>query len=92
MLKFNPPAEPENFDIKVRKPGNNWLEKNPDKKRPKDYWSNFKSDLAEGTGYRVQGKEKKFCHNIQKYGLFLLHSKLYEISLFRFCILCTQEP
>jgi hypothetical protein len=40
MLKFNPPAEPENFDIKVRKPGNNWLEKNPDKKRPKDYWSN----------------------------------------------------
>ena len=50
MLKFNPPAEPENFDIKVRKPGNNWLEKNPDKKRPKDYWSNFKSDLADGFG------------------------------------------
>jgi len=40
MLKFNPPAEPENFDAKARQPGNNWLEKNPDKKRPKDYWSN----------------------------------------------------
>ncbi|MDB9467696.1 hypothetical protein [Dolichospermum circinale] len=50
MLKFNPPAEPENFDAKARQPGNNWLEKNPDKKRPKDYWSNFKSDLADGFG------------------------------------------
>jgi hypothetical protein len=41
---------------------------------------------------REQGKEKKIRHNIQKYGLFLLHSQLYEISLFRFCILCTQKP
>ncbi|MDD1429319.1 hypothetical protein MEO94_33830 [Dolichospermum sp. ST_sed9] len=49
MLKFNPPAEPENFDLKARQPGNNWLEKNTDpKKRPRDYWSNFKSDLADG--------------------------------------------
>ncbi|MDM3857675.1 MAG: hypothetical protein PT120_23000 [Aphanizomenon gracile PMC649.10] len=50
MLKFNPPAEPENFDAKARQPGNNWLAKNPDKKRLKDYWSNFKSDLADGFG------------------------------------------
>lgn len=50
MLKFNPPAEPENFDAKARQPGNNWLEKNPDKKRPKDYWSQFRSDLADGFG------------------------------------------
>lgn len=50
MLKFNPPAEPENFDAKARQPGNNWLEKNPDKKRPKDYWSQFRSDLGDGFG------------------------------------------
>jgi hypothetical protein len=50
MLRFNPPAEPENFDIKVRQPGNNWLVKNTDKKRPRDYWSNFKPDLADGFG------------------------------------------
>lgn len=50
MLKFNPPAEPENFDAKARQSGNNWLEKNPDKKRPKDYWSQFRSDLADGFG------------------------------------------
>jgi hypothetical protein len=36
MLKFIPPPEPENFDAKARQPGNNWLEKNPDKKRLKD--------------------------------------------------------
>ncbi len=58
MLKFNPPLEPENFDEKVRQPGNNWLEKNTDpKKRPIDYWSKFKSDLADGfnnlCGYSV---------------------------------------
>jgi hypothetical protein len=58
MLKFNPPVEPENFDEKVRQPGNNWLAKNTDpKKRPIDYWSKFKSDLADGfnnlCGYSV---------------------------------------
>ncbi|MEA5578933.1 hypothetical protein [Anabaena sp. UHCC 0451] len=51
MLKFNPPAEPADFDIKARQPGNNWLAKNTDtKKRPIDYWSKFKSNLADGFG------------------------------------------
>ncbi|MFM6105623.1 MAG: hypothetical protein ACKPEO_07675 [Sphaerospermopsis kisseleviana] len=58
MLKFNPPLEPQDFDEKVRQPGNNWLAKNTDhKKRPIDYWSKFKSDLADGfnnlCGYSV---------------------------------------
>ncbi|MBD2569292.1 hypothetical protein [Anabaena lutea] len=49
MLKFNPPPEPQDFDVKARQPGNNWLAKSIDpKKRPRDYWSNFKSDLADG--------------------------------------------
>lgn len=51
MLKFNPPAEPQDFDAKARQLGNNWLVKNTDpKKRPRDYWSNFKIYLADGFG------------------------------------------
>jgi hypothetical protein len=59
MLKFNPPPEPADFDVKARQPGNNWLANNPDpKKRPRDYWSkHFKSYLADGfsnlCGYSV---------------------------------------
>ena len=30
-------------------------------------------------GNGEQGKERRFCHNIQKYGLFISHGKLYEI-------------
>ncbi|MGK7905311.1 MAG: hypothetical protein AB4352_28670 [Hormoscilla sp.] len=51
MMKFTPPPEPPEFDSKVRQPGNNWLAKNPQlQKRPRDYWSAFKSDLADGFG------------------------------------------
>jgi hypothetical protein len=50
MLKFNSPSEPPDFDVKARQPGNNWLGKNPNRRRPKDYWSNFKSNLADGFG------------------------------------------
>ncbi len=50
MMRFNPPPEPPEFDQKARKPGNNWLAKNPDHKRPRDYWSPFKSNLADAAG------------------------------------------
>lgn len=51
MLKFNPPPEPLDFEAQTRQPGNNWLAKNTDtKKRPKDLWSKFKPDLADGFG------------------------------------------
>jgi hypothetical protein len=50
MMRFNPPPEPPEFDKKARQPGNTWLAKNPDtKKRPRDYWSPFKSHLADGS-------------------------------------------
>jgi hypothetical protein len=58
MMRFNRPSEPDEFDQKVRQPGNLWLEKNPDltKKLP-DYWSRFKPHLADGfhnlCGYSV---------------------------------------
>ncbi|AFZ25317.1 hypothetical protein Cylst_3152 [Cylindrospermum stagnale PCC 7417] len=51
MLNLNPPPEPPDFDAKARQLGNSWLAKNPDtKKRPKEYWSVFKSYLADGFG------------------------------------------
>jgi hypothetical protein len=57
MMKFECIPEPSEFDEKCRKEGNVWLAKNPDKKRPKDYWSPFKPDLANGfrtlCGYSV---------------------------------------
>jgi hypothetical protein len=49
MLRFNPPPEPPSFDQNCRQLGNTWLGKNPDiNQRPRDYWSAFKSDLADG--------------------------------------------
>lgn len=50
MMRFNPPSEPPEFDQKARQPGNNWLAKNPNNLRPRDYWSPFKSNLADGFG------------------------------------------
>jgi hypothetical protein len=86
MLKFIPPPEPENFDAKARQPGNNWLEKNPDKKRPKDYWSQFRSDLADGfgnlCGYTVMYEP---VGNVEHFLPFKNHRDLaYEWSNYRF--------
>lgn len=43
--------EPKDFDEKCRKKGLNWLQRNPKitrkQKRPKDYWSPFRSVLAD---------------------------------------------
>jgi len=50
MMRFSPPPEPPEFDEKARKPGNAWLAKNINPKRPKDYWTPFKSHLADGFG------------------------------------------
>lgn len=49
MIRFSPPPEPPEFNEKTRKRGNIWLAKNPDK-RPKDYWTPFKNNLADGFG------------------------------------------
>ncbi len=49
MIPFKPLPEPSDFDDKVRVPGNAWLLKNPEQKKgTRDYWSPFKSILADG--------------------------------------------
>lgn len=45
-------GEPPDFDLRARQPGNAWLATHPDAKRPRDYWSAFRADLAHGFGHR----------------------------------------
>ncbi len=44
----NPLLEPAAFAELCRKPGEKWLQENPNPKRPKDFWTPFKDDLAKG--------------------------------------------
>lgn len=48
----NPIDEPDLFDEACRKKGRDWLAANPEKIRPRDLWTQFKPDLAEGFGHR----------------------------------------
>lgn len=50
MIHFERVDEPPSFDANARQPGVAWLEKNPNAKRPKDYWTAFKGELAQGFG------------------------------------------
>ena len=43
-------VEPAGFETMCRMPGNAWLAAHPDALRPRDYWSGFKSQLADGFG------------------------------------------
>lgn len=44
--------EPADFDARARQPGNAWLAENPGAERPRDYWSPFRSALADGFANR----------------------------------------
>lgn len=46
MIHFERTSEPAEFDSQVRQPGQTWLE-NHREGRPKDFWTPFKSDLAD---------------------------------------------
>ena len=48
MIRFERVPEPPTFDQKARKPGRQWLQDHPDAQRPRDYWTPFKPDLANG--------------------------------------------
>lgn len=44
----HPIPEPADFDLNCRQNGLAWLASNPDCKRPKDFWSPFRLELAKG--------------------------------------------
>lgn len=48
----HPIPEPEGFDEKCREAGNDWLNVNPNCKRPRDFWSPFRNALADGFSNR----------------------------------------
>jgi hypothetical protein len=47
MIRFLPTTEPAGFDDRCRRPGAAWLLRNPPPKRPRDFWSPFKPQLAD---------------------------------------------
>ena len=49
MIRFTAPKEPPEFNENARTPGNAWLVTHTTG-RPKDYWTVFKTDLANGFG------------------------------------------
>ena len=48
MIRVPPVAEPSHFDAQARQPGRKWLQENPHSERPRDLWSPFRPELAEG--------------------------------------------
>jgi hypothetical protein len=48
MIRFEPVARPERFPEEVETPGAAWLASNPQAKRPRDLWSPFRAELADG--------------------------------------------
>lgn len=48
MMRFEPVPKPPGFCEQVELPGAEWLAKNPGAQRPRDYWSPFRSQLANG--------------------------------------------
>ena len=48
MIRVERVGEPTEFDRRARVPGHAWLAANPGRKRPKDYWTPFKGELALG--------------------------------------------
>ncbi len=48
MIHFDPVPKPKEFVELAEIPGAAWLAKNPDAKRPKDLWSQFRGLLADG--------------------------------------------
>jgi len=48
MIHFEQSQEPPEFDERCRQRGNQWLAEHPNAARPKDYWTEFKPQLADG--------------------------------------------
>jgi len=48
MIPVAKVKKPQDFDTKVKVPGNQWLQDNPKAKRPKALWLPFTSTLADG--------------------------------------------
>lgn len=50
MMRFAAVRKPDDFAERAEVPGSAWLTANPTAERPRDYWSPFKPQLADGFG------------------------------------------
>lgn len=50
MIHFDRVPKPAHFEERAEQPGAAWLRAHPDAERPRDYWSTFKPQLADGFG------------------------------------------
>lgn len=48
MIRFERVPEPDDFDRDARQPGLAWLAGHPHETRPRDFWSPFRPQLADG--------------------------------------------
>lgn len=87
MIRFERVREPAEFDRQARVPGNAWLAANPDKKRPKDYWTPFKGDL--GLGFRNLCAYSAMYEPVGTVDHFISYnedrSRAYEWENYRYC-------
>jgi hypothetical protein len=51
MIRFEPVPKPKDFSERAEQPGESWLSTHPEAKRPWDYWTPFKGQLADGFRY-----------------------------------------
>jgi len=87
MIPVPPVPEPPSFNEKARVPGNRWLANHPDAKRPRNYWRDFKPQLADGFGdlcaycaiYIPDGTVDHFISCDED------RSQAYEWSNYRYC-------
>lgn len=87
MIRFERVAELADFDRRARMPGNAWLAHHPGDRRPKDFWTPFKSTLAEGfrnlcacsAMYEPNGTVDHFASVNED------RSKAYEWESYRYC-------
>ncbi len=87
MIRFEPVPEPADFDQRTKTPGDAWLAANPETSRPKDLWTQFKGELADGfrnlraysVMYEPVGTVDHFvsCHEDR--------SRAYDWTNYRYC-------
>lgn len=86
MIRFDPVAEPADFDGRARQPGLAWLAANPRAQRPHDLWSRFKPALAEGfrhlCGYSAMYEPVGTVDHFLSFKRF--RDQAYEWSNYRF--------
>lgn len=91
MKRVTPVPEPANFDTRCRKRGQKWLRENPNYIRPKDYWSEFESQLraafADLCGYCAMVTMKSHVDHFIPVAVLKVHNQhdqAYEWSNFRY--------